>query len=110
MGAFLYLLLVPNGQPVAVPVQDLEPVAALVTEHEEMARQRVARQEVAHQRRQAVEGAALPGAIDLVPVAGKALAAPRMPSSIFRLDGEGRAMRSGLLAMAQSGIRGTHSN
>src|SRR5262245_36138894 len=41
----LFQPLVPDGQPVAVPVQDLEPVAALVAEHEEMARQRVTRQE-----------------------------------------------------------------
>src|SRR5690606_2290289 len=47
--------LVPQAQPVAVPVQELHPISPAIAEHEQMARERVLLQHVLHHRGQPVE-------------------------------------------------------
>jgi hypothetical protein len=49
------LLLVPEGKPVAIPVEDLDPVAPPVPEHEQVPRERVLGDPLANELRQAVE-------------------------------------------------------
>ena len=41
MGAFLLLLLGPDRQAVSIPIQDLQPVAPAIPEHEEMTGKRI---------------------------------------------------------------------
>jgi hypothetical protein len=47
--------LVPNGEPVAVEVEDLDPISAAVEKEEEMAGQRILTEALLHQSCEAVE-------------------------------------------------------
>src|SRR3954454_24444295 len=57
-GAVCFVLLGPDGEAVAVPVEDLEAVAAAVGEDEEVSGEGVELQDALSQRRQAVEALA----------------------------------------------------
>jgi hypothetical protein len=64
MGVVWILLLVPERQAVAVPVEDLDPVAPPIPEHEEVSRERILVDPVADELAQAVEALAHVGGFD----------------------------------------------
>ena len=64
MGVVCRLLLVPKGQAVAIPVEDLDAVAAAISEDEEVSRKWILADHVADQSGEAIKAVAHVGGFD----------------------------------------------